>query len=90
MSIERVDVREQPPPVEPTVVANLTGSLLKECARHLDSAGETPEIVVCSGMLETEVDEVVAAFAPTGLVESERRIENEWGALLLRREAAGA
>jgi ribosomal protein L11 methyltransferase len=88
MSIERVDVREQAPPVERSVVANLTGNLLKECARHLDPAGETPEILVCSGMLETEVDEVVTTFAPTGLAESERRIENDWGALLLRRGAA--
>ena len=41
-------------------------------------------------MLEAEVDEVTEAFAPTGLVESERRIENDWGALLMRRDGAGA
>jgi ribosomal protein L11 methyltransferase len=84
ISIDRVDVREEPPPVEPSVVANLTGNLLGECAGHLAAAGEAPATVVCSGMLESEIDEVVAAFAPTGLAESRRRIENEWGALLLR------
>ncbi len=35
-------------------------------------------------MLESEVDEVVAAFAPAGLSESERRTEGDWGGLLLR------
>jgi ribosomal protein L11 methyltransferase len=87
MSIERVDVREGPPPVEPSVVANLTGNLLRDCAGHLAAAGEAPNTLVCSGMLETEIDDVVAAFAPTGLAESGRRVENSWGALLLRSEA---
>jgi ribosomal protein L11 methyltransferase len=89
MSIERVDVREGSPPVAPTVVANLTGNLLRDCAGHLAEAGEFPGMLVCSGMLESEVDEVTAAFGPTRMSESERRIENGWGALLMRREAAG-
>jgi ribosomal protein L11 methyltransferase len=84
MSIERVDVREGPPPVAPSVVANLTGNLLKDCAGHLTAAGEAPARLVCSGMLGSEVDEVVAAFAPVGLSESDRRIEGDWGGLLLR------
>lgn len=84
MSIEHVDVREGPPPVAPSVVANLTGNLLKDCADQLIAAGEAPARLVCSGMLESEVDEVVAAFASTGLSESDRRIEGDWGGLLLR------
>jgi len=90
MSIERIDVREGPPPVAPSVVANLTGNLLIDCAGHLAAAGEAPNTLVCSGMLESEVDEVVEAFTPTGLAESERRIEGDWGALLLRRGPATA
>jgi ribosomal protein L11 methylase PrmA len=90
MSIEQVDVREGPPPVEPSVVANLTGNLLRDCAGHLAEPGEVPDTLVCSGMLESEIDEVAAAFAPTDLAESERRVENGWGALLLRRDAAGS
>jgi ribosomal protein L11 methyltransferase len=86
MSIERVDVREGPPPVAPSVVANLTGNLLKDCAAHLAAAGEAPDRLVCSGMLEEEVDEVAAAFGPAGLTEAERRLEGEWGGLLLRAE----
>jgi ribosomal protein L11 methyltransferase len=89
MSIERVDVREGPPPLAASVVANLTGNLLKDCAGHLAAAGEAPGTLVCSGMLKTEVDEVVEAFAPTGLRESLRRTESDWGALLLRRGSAG-
>jgi ribosomal protein L11 methyltransferase len=85
-SIERVDVREGPPPVAPSVVANLTGNLLTTCARQLSPSGEIPATLVCSGMLEGEIDEVTAAFAPIGLVEADRRIENDWGALLLRAE----
>ena len=51
---------------------------------HLTAAGEAPARLVCSGMLGSEVDEVVAAFASTGLSESDRRIEGDWGGLLLR------
>jgi ribosomal protein L11 methyltransferase len=84
MNIERVDVREGPPPVAPSVVANLTGNLLRDCAAHLAAVEEAPERLVCSGMLESEIDEVVAAFGATGLAESGRRVEGDWGALLLR------
>jgi ribosomal protein L11 methyltransferase len=84
MSIEHVDVREGPPPIAPSVVANLTGNLLKDCADQLIAGGEAPASLVCSGMLGSEVDEVVAAFASTGLSESDRRIEGDWGGLLLR------
>jgi ribosomal protein L11 methyltransferase len=84
MTIERVDVREGPPPVARTVVANLTGNLLVDCAGHLAETGEAPGRLVCSGMLTEEVDQVAAAFASMGLAEAQRRNENGWGALLLR------
>jgi ribosomal protein L11 methyltransferase len=86
MTIERVDVREEPPPVRPTVVANLTANLLQDCAQHLTAGDETPDTVVCSGMLESELDDVATAFAAAGLAEAERRAEAEWAALLLRRD----
>ena len=86
MEIERVDVREGPPPVRPTVVANLTANLLRDCGQHLADGDDAPETLVCSGMLEAEVDGVVAAFAESGLREDERRSEAEWAALLLRRD----
>jgi ribosomal protein L11 methyltransferase len=86
MEIERVDVREGPPPVRPTVVANLTANLLRDCGQHLADGGDAPQTLVCSGMLEAEVDGVVAAFTESGLREAERRSEAEWAALLLRRD----
>src|SRR4029079_2160440 len=85
LEIQRVDVREGPPPVAETVVANLTANLLRLCAEHLENATQGPETLVCSGMLEREVDEVVEAFAVSGLNEVERRSEGDWAALLLRR-----
>jgi ribosomal protein L11 methyltransferase len=86
MEIERVDVREGPPPVRPTVVANLTANLLQDCARHLADGEKAPETLVCSGMLESELDGVAGAFSAAGLREAERRTETEWAALMLRRD----
>jgi ribosomal protein L11 methyltransferase len=40
--------------------------------------------LVCSGILPAELDEVAAAFAPSGLEEQERRRDGDWAALLLR------
>jgi ribosomal protein L11 methyltransferase len=44
-----------------------------------------PQTLVCSGLLPTELDEIVAAFTPAGLIEVERRHDGDWAALLLRR-----
>ena len=44
----------------------------------------TPTTLVCSGLLPAELDEVAAAFSGVGLVESDRRQEGDWAALLLR------
>ena len=85
VAIERVDVRQGPPPVRRSVIANLTAQLLTDCARHLGEGEELPERLVCSGMLNEEADDVSAAFAAVGLTEAERRVEGEWSALLLRR-----
>jgi ribosomal protein L11 methyltransferase len=89
MTIERVDVRESAPPAAPTVVANLTGNLLEECAGQMSAADRDPGALVCSGMLESEIDEVAAAFVEVGLAESLRRVEHGWGGLLLRRAHTG-
>src|SRR5436190_5958494 len=84
LQVERIDVREQAPPVAPTVVANLTANLLVNCAGQLDGAAELPATLACSGMLEEQFDEVAEAFAPLGFMESGRRTEGDWAALLLR------
>jgi ribosomal protein L11 methyltransferase len=84
LAVERVDVRDGPMPVERTVVANLTGQLLIDCARHLGEGSELPQTLVCSGMLEEEVEDVVEAFGACGLYDAERRLEGNWAALLMR------
>ena len=84
LTLERLDVRESAPPIAATVVANLTANLLGDCARQIAPGTQCPRILVCSGMLESETDDVAAAFADLGMTEEERRSEGEWAALLLR------
>ena len=74
--VERVNLREQPPPEAGTVAANLMRSLLLRLAGRI-----APRVLILSGLLEGEVDEVVAAFAP--LRERRRLAEGGWAALLL-------
>jgi ribosomal protein L11 methyltransferase len=82
--LEHMNLREQLPDLAPTVVANMTSPILKAVASRL--AGERiPNTLVCSGLLPPELDEVAAAFAPAGLIESDRRQDGDWAALLLRR-----
>jgi ribosomal protein L11 methylase PrmA len=45
----------------------------------------TPTTLICSGILPSELEEVAAAFAPSGLRETDRRRDGDWAALLLRR-----
>jgi ribosomal protein L11 methyltransferase len=75
-SVERVNLREQPPPEAGTVAANLMRPLLLRLAGRI-----APRALILSGLLEEEVDEVVAAFAP--LRERRRLADGGWGAVLL-------
>jgi ribosomal protein L11 methyltransferase len=74
--VERVNLREQPPPAARTVTANLMRPLLLRLAGRI-----APQALILSGLLEDEVDEVVAAFAP--LRERRRLAEGGWSAVLL-------
>lgn len=82
IDLERVNLREEPAPVANTVIANLTGPILREVAARL--AGR-PERIVCSGLLRREADEIAEAFSVHGLAESARREDGDWTALLLVR-----
>jgi ribosomal protein L11 methyltransferase len=44
-----------------------------------------PQTLICSGLLPHELDEVAAAFGSAALLETERRQDGDWAALLLRR-----
>jgi ribosomal protein L11 methyltransferase len=84
LDVARHDLRDGPPPAAPVVLANLLRPLLLRLAEGL---ADVPETLVASGLLVGEEDEVVAAFAPLGLVERERRARGEWAALVLARDA---
>src|SRR5206468_5847442 len=47
LELRRVNLREQPAPPAPTVVANLTTPILREIARRLE---EAPRELICSGL----------------------------------------
>jgi ribosomal protein L11 methyltransferase len=86
LDVRRVDLRSDPIPSAPTVLANLLRPLLLEYARALQAHGaEPPTALVASGLLTHEVDEIAAAFEPLGLHEHTRKEHGEWAALLLER-----
>ncbi len=79
VDLERINLREQPPPAAPTLVANLTAPLLEEVAGRITPP---PGWLVCSGLLATEVDRVTAALAAAGIEVAESRRRGDWAALL--------
>jgi ribosomal protein L11 methyltransferase len=85
LEVARCDLRSDPVPPAPIVLANLLRPLLLEYARVLDGpvGPETPGTLIASGLLVHEADEIAAAFAPLGLREQYRRERGEWAALLL-------
>ena len=83
LALERINVRTAAPPTAPTVVANLTAPLLGDVAASIE-AGATPRTLVCSGLLGSEVDSVIAAFDAAGLAAAETRRSGDWAGILLR------
>ena len=77
----RWDLRRDPVPEAQVVLANLLRPLLLELAGRLE---RPPRVLVASGLLDHEADEVARAFAPLGLREDDRREAEGWAALLLR------
>jgi ribosomal protein L11 methyltransferase len=75
----RFDLREEPVPEAPTVVANLLRPLLLA----VRFAGRPPRTLIASGLLDHEGDEVAAALGGHGLVETGRRTADGWLALVL-------
>jgi ribosomal protein L11 methyltransferase len=61
------------------------GALASLPAVAREGPPSTPTTIVCSGILPSELNDVAAAFALSGLTEVDRRREGDWAALLLRR-----
>jgi ribosomal protein L11 methyltransferase len=80
VELSRRNLRELAAPFAETAVANLTAPLLAEVAARLE---EVPQRLICSGLLASEADAVLEAFAARGLRERERRHEDEWTAISL-------
>jgi ribosomal protein L11 methyltransferase len=80
LELSRCNLREAPAPFADTAVANLTAPLLGEVAARLE---EVPQRLVCSGLLASEANRVTDAFAERGLMERERRHQDEWTAIYL-------
>jgi ribosomal protein L11 methyltransferase len=85
VDVERFDlIRGGPAPTAPLVLANLLRPLLL-CVARAGFAGDVPDVLIASGLLTHEADEIAAAFARHGLRETDRRTSAEWAALVLRR-----
>jgi len=76
--VERLDLRTGPVPEAEVVAANLMRPLLLRVAERME---RPPRILILSGLLDHEADEVAAVFAP--LRERRRLSMNGWTALLL-------
>lgn len=78
----RVDLREAPGPAAPTVCANLLRPLLLSVTELMR---DVPELLIVSGLLREEGDEVSRAFAGRGMKEIARAHGGEWAAIALER-----
>jgi ribosomal protein L11 methyltransferase len=76
----RFDLRAEPVPEAPTVVANLVRPLLAELR-----FAAPPRTLIAGGLLDHEGDEAAAGLARHGLREVSRRSADGWVALVLRR-----
>lgn len=83
VSIERLNLREEAPPRAPIWLANLTAPLLLEVAGRIPAAAPTPGTLIVSGLLATERDRVVAAYAARGYAARSERARGDWAGLRL-------
>jgi ribosomal protein L11 methyltransferase len=81
LDVRKLDVRREPLPSAPIVVANLLAPLLLELAARIETA---PRVLIAGGLLVEQAAAVAEAFAVEhALVQRERREAGEWAALLL-------
>lgn len=78
--IKRTNLREETPPDADLVLANLMHPLLLRVAELMGD--RRPQVLIASGLLDEEADEVAAAFAP--MTERRRLADKGWSALLLQ------
>lgn len=82
IEVRRFDLRSEPVPPAPLVLANLLRPLLLAWSERQPAAPEH-RWIIASGLLATEACEVAAAFTANGYAEARRLERGEWAALLL-------
>jgi len=81
LDVRRLDLRGDAIPAADTIVANLLRPLLLTLAARLE---RPPRLLIASGLLREQADEVAAAFAARhALRERARREDGDWATLLL-------
>jgi ribosomal protein L11 methyltransferase len=87
IEVTRLDLHRDVLPSAPTITANLLRPLLLELAERLS---EPPVLLIASGLLTDQVDEVARAFHDRhDLHERARSRNGEWAAVLLERGRDG-
>lgn len=79
-AFHRANLRVEPAPSAPTIVANLTAPVLRDVAANM---AEPPRALVLSGLLVAEAGSVAEEFEPHGLKAAKRLDSGDWSALLL-------
>ena len=82
LELVRLNLREQPPPEAPALVANLTAPLLEAVAARI---AVPPRALICSGLLASEAAGVRAALAGAAARARDERSSGDWVALSCRR-----
>jgi ribosomal protein L11 methyltransferase len=83
----RLNLRQEPAPAAPTVIANLTAPLLGDVLPKLPGDVRT---LVCSGLLQSEIDVVSQALADAGFTVERTLRTGDWAAILGRRDSGPA
>jgi ribosomal protein L11 methyltransferase len=81
LELRRANLRVDPTPDAPAIVANLTAPILIEVAARLE---RPPRSLICSGLLTREADAVASAFEGIGMQAKDRRREGDWAAIGFR------
>jgi ribosomal protein L11 methyltransferase len=81
LDVRRLDLRSDQVPDCELAVANVLGTPLRAWS---ETQHRLPPVVILSGLLREEADDLADRFRQRGLAEVERRERAEWSALLLR------
>jgi ribosomal protein L11 methyltransferase len=66
------------------LIANILAGPLVSMAPEIAAIADAPAAIVLAGLLNTQAEDVVAAFAACGCTEERRNVRGDWTILLLR------